>query len=197
MHFAHSLVVAVLALAASVSAGTINQYDGSNSPISLVDAWPQILSPKAGETYHAGGNLTVTWCVPALGGGGGDRGSLARMGADANASCCSSPARRSQSLADKYDSSEIGQTASISLFYTKNGSSTHLDSKSLLAPTSAFRHARRSTRRTSPSPATTRADLPRPLPSFPADSPDDRRERQSLQRLGHDLRQAACGPAHA
>ena len=39
---------------------------------------------------------------------------------------------RSQSLADQYASSEIGQTASVSLFYTKDGSSTHLGSESTL-----------------------------------------------------------------
>lgn len=63
MLFTKSLLAAAVALAATVSAGTINQYDGSTQPISLVDAWPAIESPSAGQTYYAGGNLTVTWFV--------------------------------------------------------------------------------------------------------------------------------------
>lgn len=70
-----SIAAAALVLAASVSAGTGNAYDGNTQAISLVDAWPAIESPSAGQTYYAGGNLTVTWCVPQRAEGTGTLGS--------------------------------------------------------------------------------------------------------------------------
>lgn len=87
-----STLAAALLLAVSVSAGTKNAYDSSTAPISLVDAWPQILVPAEGDIFYAGGNLTVTW---------------------------------SQSLASQYNSSQLGQTASIQLFWLEEGSSSY------------------------------------------------------------------------